>query len=250
MTLRSEATEIHTRLLRLALGIEESRAYWAHVDPSIPPGPRALLAFEQRWFGPKSLERVRTLLANFSVRYDAYPEALSVLRRWSAMDPPTRQVICHLHLQMADPIYRGFTGSFLLARRLGPRSTIDRDLVMRWVEDQSPTRWSASTCAQFASKLLSAATEAGLLTAHPDPRTLLFPRVTDQALSYVLYLLRELSFAGTLLDNPYLASIGLAGDVLDQRLRTLPGFTYHRMGHLSDLGWAAPSLAAWAEATL
>lgn len=29
----SEVTEIHTRLLRVALAVEESRAYWTHVEP-------------------------------------------------------------------------------------------------------------------------------------------------------------------------------------------------------------------------
>ena len=84
---QGEETVVHTRILRLALGIEESRAYWTHVDPTLPAAPRAIQAFEQRWFGAKSLHRVRTLLANFAARYDACPDALSVLRRWRSMDP-------------------------------------------------------------------------------------------------------------------------------------------------------------------
>ncbi len=63
---QGEETVVHTRILRLALGIEESRAYWTHVDPTLPAAPRAIQAFEQRWFGAKSLHRVRTLLANFA----------------------------------------------------------------------------------------------------------------------------------------------------------------------------------------
>ena len=101
---QGEETVVHTRILRLALGIEESRAYWTHVDPTLPAAPRAIQAFEQRWFGAKSLHRVRTLLANFAARYDAYPDALSVLRRWRSMDLPTRQVLCHFHLQLTDPL--------------------------------------------------------------------------------------------------------------------------------------------------
>lgn len=76
----AEETRVHTRIMRLALAVEESRAYWANLDPSVPPGPRAIQAFEQRWFGAKSLHRVRTLLANFGARYDAFPKALEVLR--------------------------------------------------------------------------------------------------------------------------------------------------------------------------
>ena len=64
-----EATEIHTRILRLSLGVEDSRAYWENVDLSVPQAERGLIAFEQRWFGGKSLERVRFLLSGFLAHF-------------------------------------------------------------------------------------------------------------------------------------------------------------------------------------
>lgn len=245
----AEATEVHTRLLRLALGVEESRAYWEHVDPTVPPEKRALLAFEQRWFGAKSLERVRFLLGNFVHRYDPFLEALAVLRRWSAMDAATRQVICHFHLQLSDPLYRRYSGQFLPERRSLRDPKLDRDITLRWVKNEFPGRWSDSTCVQFASKLLSAASEAGLISPKRDPRSLLLPKVTDHALGYFLHLLRSTRFAGTLTDNPYFSSVGLTDSCLDQRLRALPGLLYRRMGQLTEFDWEAPNLTAWAKAT-
>ena len=112
----SEATEIHTRILRLALGVEESRSYWENVNPAVPAARRALTAFEERWFGAKSLERVRFLLANFVDRYDPFPEALAVLQRWRSMYAATRQIVCHWLLQLSDPLYRRFTGRFFAAQ--------------------------------------------------------------------------------------------------------------------------------------
>lgn len=244
----AEATAPHARIQGLALGVEESRSYWEHVDPSVPAASRALVAFEQRWFGAKSLVRVRFLLANFRERYDAIPEALAVLCRWSSMDASTRQVICHWHLQFSDTIYRRFTGSFLPQRRMLRDPKIDRDVVLRWVKNEFPDRWAEATCVQYASKLLSAASEAGLLSPKQDPRTLLLPKVPDLALAYLLHLLRGIRFAGTLTDNPYLASVGLTEGFLDQRLRALPGISFRRMSELTEFEWAAPSLAAWAEA--
>ena len=244
---QGEETVVHTRILRLALGIEESRAYWTHVDPTLPAAPRAIQAFEQRWFGAKSLHRVRTLLANFAARYDACPDALSVLRRWRSMDLPTRQVLCHFHLQLTDPLYRQFTGTFLVERRSGPEPRLDRDIVLRWVQREYPGRWGAATCIQFASKLLSAASEAGLVSPHRDPRTLLVPKVTDAALTYLMYLLRSLRFSGTLTVNPYLASVGLSEGFVDQRLRVLPGLRFRRMGDLTEFDWDFPSLLAFGE---
>jgi hypothetical protein len=246
----SEVTDTHTRLLRLALGVEESRSYWEHVDPAVPAGDRALLAFEQRWFGSKSLERVRFLLASFADRYDAYPEALGVLRRWRAMDAATRQVVCHWHLQLSDPLYRRFTGKFLVERRGLRDPKVDRDIALRWVKSEFPGRWSEATCVQFASKLLSAASEAGVISPKRDPRALLLPKVPDVALAYLLHLLRGLRFAGTLTENLYLASVGLVEGFLDQRLRALPGMTFRRMAQLTEIEWDAPTLGAWAAAAL
>jgi hypothetical protein len=243
----SEATEVHTRILRLALGIEDARSYWEHVEPTVPIADRPLIAFEQRWFGSKSLERVRFLLASFVDRYDAFPEALDVLRRWGSMDAATRQVICHWHLQLSDPLYRGFTGKFLVERRALRDPKIDRDIVLRWVKNEFPHRWSEATLVQFASKLLSAASEAGIISAKRDPRAVLLPKVPDVALAYLMHLLRGVRFAGTLTENPYLASVGLVEGFLDQRLRSLRGVSFRRMAHLTEFDWEAPTLTAWAE---
>jgi hypothetical protein len=247
---RSEVTEIHTRLLRLALGIEEARAYWANVDPAVPPGPRALQAFEQRWFGPRSLERVRTLLPYLAVKYDAFPEALDVLRRWRDMDPATRQVVCHWHTQLTDPMYRRFTSEFLIERRSLKDPRVDRPAVARWLRHTWPERWSEATLVQFASKLLSAASEAGLVSAKRDPRALLFPKVPDPAIAYLLYLLRGVAHEGSLTENAYVVSVGLGTGFLEQRVRTIAGISIRRMGHLVEIDWAYPTLNAWAEATL
>ena len=166
------------------------------------------------------------------------------------MDVVSRQVVCHWHLQLSDPMYRRFTGNFLVERRGSANPKVDCDIVLRWVKGEFSGRWGEATCVQFASKLLSAASEAGLISPKRDPRALLLPKVPDIALAYLLHLLRGVSFAGTLTENPYLASVGLVEGFLDQRLRSLPGISFHRMAKLTDFEWAAPTLAAWAEATL
>lgn len=246
----AEATEPHTRILRLTLGIEESRDYWERVQTPGTASQRALEAFEQRWFGSKSLERVRFLLAGLSERFDAFPEGLALLHRWRTMDPGTRQVLCHFHVQLSDPIYRQFTGVYLVQRRGLRDAKVDRDAALRWIKQEFPERWSETTCLQFASKLLSAASEAGLISTKRDPRTLLVPKVSDQALTYILYLLRDIRFDGSLTDNPYLASVSLTNGFLDQRLRALTAIRFRRMGHLTEFDWQYPSLTAWAEASL
>ena len=74
--------------------------------------------------------------------------------------------------------------------------------------------------------------------------------VPDAALAYVLYTLRGLRFDGSLIANPYLASIGLAGGPLADRLRQLDAVELRQVGDVHDLDWRYPDLASWAAATL
>ena len=242
-----EATQVHTRLLKCALEVDDSRAYWAHTNGSGPV--TAQQAFDEYWFGARSLARIEVLLANLRGRYDAFPAALETLHRWPDMSPDARRIICHWHLQLADPLYRRFTGSYLVDRREGARPEVTRDLVVGWVADQGPGRWTMSTRIQFASKLLSAAFAAGLVASRRDPRPVVVPRVRDDALEYLLYLLREVQVEGTVLDNPYLRSVGLEGPALEDRLRGLPGLAFKRQGDLLDFGWRCPDLRGWADAS-
>ena len=96
---------------------------------------------------------------------------------------------------------------------------------------------------------MTASSEAGLLGGGRDPRALLLPAVPDDALAYLLHLLAGIAFEGTLLENPYLASVGLEGPSIEDRLRTLPGFFFRRAGGVVELEREAPSLGAWAPAS-
>lgn len=241
----AEVTEVHSRLLKCALEVEDCRAYWKHADPD-DDRPRAQRAFEEYWFGARSLERIKVLIINFRLRFDAYPAALSVLHRWPDMDPVTRKVICHWHLQLADPLYRQFTGEYLVQRRDAARPEVSRDLVAGWVKQHAPERWRTNTKIHFASKLLSAAYAAGVVTSNRDPRPLGFPAVGDAALTYLLYLLRGIDFSGTLTRNPYLASVGLQDAVLDDRLRGLDTLSFRRQGDITDFAWRHPDITTWA----
>jgi hypothetical protein len=243
-----ETTEVHTRLLRCALEIEDARAYWTHA--AAPGMATAARAFEEYWFGARSLSRIEELLSNMQIRFNAFPAALGVLQRWPDMSPDTRRVICHWHLQLADPLYRDFTGGYLATRRAGPRASVTRDLVVEWVGRRGADRWTMATRIQFASKLLSAAYSAGLVATNRDPRPVAVPRVPDEALEYLLYLLRDVTFVGTLFDNPYVASVDLTGGALEARLRGLSGLTFSRQGDVVEFGWRHADLDAWRTASV
>lgn len=245
----AECVVIHNRLAKCVLAVDESRTYWQHIAKRAGP-VEATQAFEECWFGAKSLPCVQMLLANMRVRFDAFPSALSVLAGWQQMNVETRRAICHWHVQLADPLYRRFTGVYLVERRDQQRMDVTRDQVTRWVEQQLEGRWALNTCVKFASKLLSTAYSAGLMTTNRDPRPMRYPVVDDLALTYLLFLLREVQFDGALLNNPYLASVGLRDDVLERRLKRLSALRFRRQGELVDYDWQFNSLADWARATV
>jgi len=107
----------HNRLQKLALAVDDSREYWRNADPSARPDEENLRAFTERWFGGKTMARVRVLMADFRSRYAAYPQALEVLRNLRGAHPDLLRLVCHWHLQLADPAYRTFTGVWLPERR-------------------------------------------------------------------------------------------------------------------------------------
>lgn len=245
-----EIKAFHTGLLRVSLALDESRAYWEHIVPEMPKAQRSEQAFEGRWFGSKSLVRVKRLLGEFSHRFDRYGVALDVLSQWQPKDPFTRQNICHWHLQLTDPMYRAFTGEFLEQRRADTNATIERDIAARWVQENLETEWATATVLRMATALITCATAAGLCKQTPGNRALTYPQVTDEALVYWFYLFRNVQFEGTLLANPYLASVGLQGSFLEEQLSTLTGLKFSRMGDLYEFDWQYVDLTSWAQAEL
>ena len=243
----AEVTRFHTRLLKCDLAVEQSRVYWQHASGQ-EDAPQPERAFSEYWFGARSLPRVRMLLAMLRERFDAWPEALRVLAGWKTMSSSTRRLICHWHLQLADPLYRHFTGVFLPQRRAESMHTIRRTVVVDWIEQLCPARWQISTRVQFTRKLIHSADKAGLLITSGDTAELQTARIDDISLAYLMYLLRSTQFQGTLLQNPYIASLGLDTDDVQGRLRRIPSVGLQRQSGLKEFNWQHESLEAWAVA--
>ena len=166
------------------------------------------------------------------------------------MTPETRATICHWHLQLTDPLYRAFSGDFLVARREAGHAQLHRNTVIAWVAENGRPGWTLPTRKQMATRLLSVALTSGLIARRRDPRKLILPRVGDEALTYILYLLRMVTFDGGMLDNPYLRSVGLEGSVLESRLGKLPALRFRHVDDVMEFDWQYPSLNAWADAAL
>jgi hypothetical protein len=246
----TEATAIHTRILRCTLAIEDSAAYWKRATPGAADDDRAAVAFQERWFGTKSEARVRTLMTDLAERFDAYPAAHALLHELGSVPSTLRPLLCHVHTQLADPVYRRFTGEFLPKRRAQGHATVDRETVARWVDSLEPGRWSPVTCLKFGSNLLSAAAEATLFAQRRDPRKLGNPSPPPIVIGYTLYLLRRMTFSGTLIENPYLASMGISAPAMPAAISRVPGIRMTELGGIVELEWEYPSLLEWGRAYL
>lgn len=249
MTPRSaEATVVHTRILRCGLAVDESHAYWRRTDPEhVSAAERASEAFEERWFGDRSEPRVYSIITEMIERYDLYPEAFAFLQEVHRMhEVPARLRIfaCHVHTQLADPIYRRFTGDLLPQRLEQGMKTIDREITARWVDQIEPGRWAKITCLKLASSLLSAAADVGLIDRQSDPFAIKTPVVPHSTVGYVLYLLRGVTIEGSTLDNPYLRSLGITPATFGAIAHRVPGTHYTDDGEVIFL---EASLADWAK---
>lgn len=248
--MNGEEQRFHNRLQKTTLAVAEARVYWALWTPGAAKDGVASRAFEERWFGARSAARVRVLLESLRARFDAFPEAFEVLRRWREIDSSTRTLVCHWHLQLSDPLYRAFTGELLPSLRRAGQMKTSRGEVLRWMAAIEPSRWGPASRIQLASKLLTAAREAGLVGPGQDARPIQMPVVPDVALGYLLHLLRGVRVTGTLLENPYTASVGLAGEDIEGRLTTLRDLTFRKQGGIAEFEWKADCLSAWADELL
>ena len=240
-----EETEVHTRMLRIGLAEADARVYWRYADPQMSESDKVKEAFEGRWFGSRTMARVRYLVRNFLYRFDAFPGSLQTLHRWAPTDIADRSVICHWHVQLSDPLYREFTSTFLGMRWARPAPNIDRSAAVRWVEEKTEGRWSSSTSQRMATGLLACAAEAGLCEKTKNTRSLSYPKVSDHALGYLLYLLKSTDYEGNLRENPFTMSVGIDGDLWEDRVRKLPWLDYRRMADVHDLKWHFENLEDW-----
>jgi len=241
----AEATTVHTRILRCMLAIDDSYSYWQRVDPSVPLRERVHHAFERRWFGTKSEARIRTLMTDMAERFDAFPPALALLHQLGTISAQVRPYICHLHTQLADPLYRRFTGEMLPTRREQGQATIDREVVAGWIHSLEPGRWSTVTCIKFGSNLLATAADAGLVGGKKDPRQLPIVAPPDWVVGYTLYLLREVKIEGSLEDNPYLRSLGLDRRAFGRLGARIPGIRIAELGGVFEITWQERNLREW-----
>ena len=168
MTTPRETTLVHTRLSRCALEVEDSRAFWARADEATSVS--AQQAFDEYWFGARSLARVEVLLVQHAGPLQCLPcgaRRPARLAAHAAGDAPGHLPLAPAAQRPPLPALHGHLPGG--APRWGPPE-VTRDLVAAWVGQHGPGHWTMTMRIQFASKLLSAAYSAGVVTSNRDPR--------------------------------------------------------------------------------
>ena len=204
-----EVSAPHTGLLRLGLATADSVAFWSRATEDLPAAEIARTADEQGWFGDMSSSRVRYVVRQLQKRFP-YP-ARKLLGFEPRAESDRNALICHWHLQLNDPLYRHYTSHYLLGCWSGPTTSVTLDGTEKWVRQRPSARdWKANTQRRMASGLMSAATEAGLMSkTGREERELKLPTVQSSEHDYLKKLIQ---LAGVKDADPYLASIGRSGE--------------------------------------
>lgn len=230
--------------MRMGLAIEESRAFWLNYSPGISRQDQVDLAFEARWFGAKSYQRVGYLV---NVLEQRFAHSLNELKAWNPVEQADKRWICHFHLQFSDPLYRRFSTDYLIQCLQKSPPSVDSTSAQTWINAYYPKRWAGSTATRLSSGLLSSLREAGFCQGRRTPWLLQAPWVSDQALAYIVYFLRRARYEQTFWENSYFFSLSLGADI-ERRLLNLPYFTYHKVGQTRSLELKYVSFLKWLEA--
>ena len=200
-----EVSVPHTGLLRLGLATDYSVAFWSRATEDVPAAEMARTAEEQGWFGDMSSSRVTYVVRQLQKRFP-YP-ARKLLGFQPRAGSGQNALICHWHLQLNDPLYRHYTSHYLLGCWSGPTTSVTLDGTEQWVRQRASAReWKANTRRRMASGLMSAATEAGLMSkTGREERELKLPSVQSSDRDYLKQLIL---LAGVENADPYLASVG------------------------------------------
>ncbi len=219
----AESNELPKHLPRCAMLVEESLAYWEHIDPRSSPEDRLDEARRDRWFGPpQHPSRISNLLTELAARFDAFPHALRLLQS-IALPPASCPLVCHVHFALADVRYRRFTGEYLADRRERGLGAAGVEQVAEWIAANERALGRPSSHAGLAKRLLVSAGEAGLIEEDGAPRAVGPPELLGMVVAYVLYLLREIRFSGTLLENAYLRGLGVTAENVRETIEAAPG---------------------------
>ncbi len=243
-----ESTVLHKDLQRSALLVEDSVSYWEHIDPRSAMPDRVLEARRDRWFGSKvQANVVGARLRDLAARFDAYPHALRMLQSVT-VPVELRPLVCHVHLALADRRYRRFTCEYLAQRRERALGAPDVAHIADWLRASEPSFYYPAAFDGLAPRLLATAREAGLVDDDGTPRELGPTEVPPHATAYVLYLLREVRFAGTLRENAYLRGLGIVGEKdIAAAIEAAPGIREVTRGRGRSVAFEEAGLLEWGE---
>lgn len=206
-----EETSPHTGLLRLGLVVEQSQIFWCRAGQERDARVLAEQASRQEWFQDTSDSRSRYLVQQLSRRFP--PECRAELARSPDLQA---SLVCHWHLQLTDPLYRLYTGEYLMERWSSPTQSVSLEGSNEWARKQAYTfGWRPNTVRRLASGLLSSATEAGLCRrSGRRERELRLPRVESRDREYLTSLLEKAGALGS--RSMYLLPVGLGSGSLTE----------------------------------
>lgn len=186
-------SEPHLYAYRVTARLMESREYIQKVELEESFSEVLKRAVAEGWFGVKSKDMTRRIIAALYSRYSQYPKGLCILKNsLDTMDSGEFRLISQFHLVLADPYYRWLTGVYFPQRRSDGFGFLSLDELVVEFSKIVQTELKPVTIRSYCSKLLTIARDVGLLKGKVK-KEFEEPEVSEKALLYVLLVWKSMS---------------------------------------------------------
>jgi hypothetical protein len=178
---------------RVTARLLESREYIQKVRENESLSETSKRALVEGWFGVKSKDMTRRIVAYLYLRYSNYPLAIKILKFSNdTIDMIDFRMISHFHLLLADPYYRWLTGVYLPSRKQDGFKFVSQEEVIYEFSKIVKSELEPITMKTYCSKLLTTARDVGLLNGKTK-KEFEEPVLTERAMLYIFLIWQSMS---------------------------------------------------------
>jgi hypothetical protein len=202
-------TTPHTRIKKVGPRLDLARAYIRYANPDDGIAIQRQKAWDEHWFGFLSEPMFKQVLPAFHQRFGQYTSILKTLKGWLEYELEAHdfRLICHLHIQLTDPLYRWVTGTYMPQRYAEGYDEITTMVTFRQIQENGGESFSPPSLNKLSSCILSAARDNGLLKGKAK-KSFDRPLVSVTFLGYLIHVLRLFQFPlSDLPTSPYIQSV-------------------------------------------
>lgn len=183
----------HFHAYRVAARLKESIEYIQKVRLEESQTEISNRAIREAWFGSKSKDMTRRIVAYMYARYSIYKTGLRILKNSiEDLEAYDFRMISHFHLQLADPYYRWLTGVYFPKRKQDGFTNVTPDVLIPEFAKVVESDLKPVSIRTYCSKVLTTAKDVGLLKGKTK-KEFDSPILSEKALLYIFIVWQSMS---------------------------------------------------------